>query len=220
MKKTIPALVLLIIFSIPTFAAVQAVVKETKGKVEIKLPLKKWQPARRGMVVPKNALISTGFHSTAVISMGKTILQVKQLTRLKLEELIEKQGTVSTKLFLRVGKIRATVKSSSGLRQNFKLKSPVSTAAVRGTDFDYDGINLKVKEGVVQFFNLLSQRRDIAAEEQSETDGYSTPSSGEDGRLAEGSVSPSTGGTGLAGTGGLNGSSFTGSILIHLSETQ
>jgi len=218
MKKTITAIVLLIIFSIPTFAAVQAVVKETKGKVEIKLPLKKWQPARRGMVVPKNALISTGFHSTAVISMGKTILQVKQLTRLKLEELIEKQGTVSTKLFLRVGKIRATVKSSGGLRQNFKLKSPLSTAAVRGTDFDYDGINLKVKEGVVQFFNLLSQRRDIAAEEQSETDGYSTPSSGEDGRLGEGSVSPSTGGTGLTGTGGLNGSSFTGSILIHLSE--
>ena len=220
MKKLSIAVILLIIFSIPTFAAVKAVIKDTKGKVEIKMPLKRWQPARRGMVVPKNALISTGFHSTAVISMGRTILRVRQLTRLKLQELIEKQGTVSTKLFLRVGKIRATVKSSKGLRQNFKLKSPVSTAAVRGTDFEYDGVNLKVKEGVVQFFNLLAQRRDIAAEEQSDTDGYSTPSSGEDGRLAEGSVSPSTGGAGLTGTGGLNGSSFTGTILIHLSEAQ
>ena len=220
MKKILAAFTLLIIFSLPVFAYVQAVVKETKGKVEIKLPFKSWQSARKGMIVPKNALISTGFHSTAMISMGKTVLKVKQLTRLKLEELIEKQGTVSTKLFLRVGKIKASVKSSKGLRQNFKLRSPVSTAAVRGTEFEYDGINLKVEEGVVQFFNLLAQRRDVGANENSETDGYSTPSSGEDGRLTGGSISPSTGGTGLTGTGGLNGNSFTGGILIHLSEAE
>ena len=222
MKKTITTLMLLLIFTIPIFAGIQAVVKETKGKVEIKLPFKNWQRARKGMIVPKNAVISTGFRSSAVISMGKSILQVRQLTRLKLEELIEKKGTVSTSLYLRIGKIRATVKSSRGVRQNFKLKSPVSTAAVRGTDFDYDGIRLQVYEGVVQFFNLMSQRRDIGAGEESETNGYSTPGSGGDGRFGNGTVNPSTtggkGGEGGQGgiTTGTGGGDFTGGILIHL----
>ncbi|NOY07372.1 MAG: FecR domain-containing protein [Spirochaetes bacterium] len=219
MKKTITALILLFILTIPVFAGIRAVVKETKGRVEIKLPFKNWQRARKGMVVPKNAVISTGFRSSAVISMGRTILQVKQLTRLKLQELIEKEGTVSTSLFLRIGKIRATVKSAKGVRQNFKLKSPVSTAAVRGTDFDYDGVKLQVYKGVVQFFNLLSQRRDIGAGEESETHGYTTPGSGEDGRLGKGTVNPSAtgGGEGPGGiTSGPGSGDFTGGIVIHL----
>ena len=43
---------------------------------------------------------------------------------MELEELIEKEGTISTGLNLRVGKIRAEVKTTEGLRQDFRLTSP------------------------------------------------------------------------------------------------
>ncbi len=188
MKKYLSALLLLSALTIPIFAELNATVKSVKGKVEIKMPFKSWQRVKVGMVIPKGATISTGFRSYAVLQLGNSILQVKQLTRMKLVELIRRKNTVSTKLFLAVGKIRAKVRTSKGLRADFKLKSPNSTAAVRGTEFEYDGRTLRVIEGVVQFFNRLNQRRDIGMGEESETDGINLPTGGETGRMLKANV--------------------------------
>ena len=216
MRKAFLVLLILTVALVPMIAQTKAIVKEVKGKVEIKLPGRGWQRARGGMIIPKGATISTGFKSSAVLQLGKSMLQVKPLTRMTLEELIQKNGVVSTKLFLRVGKIKAKVRSAKGLRQNFKLKSPVSTAAVRGTDFEYDGIHLKVEEGVVRFFNLLAQRRDIIAGEESETDGFDLPLSGELGRLAGSDVSSDTSGGEGGTSGGFEAGASTGSIIVQI----
>ncbi len=183
MKKFLIFVMVIGLMSTPLFAELKAHIKSTKGKVEIKLPLKGWQRAKVGMVIPKGATISTGFKSYAVLQLGDSILQVKQLTRMKLEELIQKKNIVSTKLFLKVGKIKAKVRTAKGLRANFKLRSPNSTAAVRGTEFEYDGKTLKVLEGTVHFVNLLNQSQDIGMGEESETDGYTPPTGGENGKL-------------------------------------
>jgi hypothetical protein len=191
MKKII-IICLFISLSTGLFAEISAVLDEVSGKVEIKAPGESWQKAEPGMIISKGYLISTGFKAEAVLKIGPSKLIVKQLTRMELEELVEKEGTISTGLNLRVGKIKAEVRTTAGLRQNFRLTSPVSTAAVRGTSFEYDGVNLKVFEGTVAFTNRRGQTRSINMGEASKITGFSLPGTAEDAADALAAVIPST----------------------------
>jgi hypothetical protein len=174
----------------------QAVITETTGKVEILPPGGSWLAARVGMALPRGATISTGFNSTATLDLGTSILQVKPLTRMELQELLEQGGAVSTELFLKVGKVRAEVKTGQGLMQDFKLKSPVTTAAVRGTTFEFEDLLVEVINGEVFFTNLYNQSRSIAGGEVSSTDGFSLPTSGQEGQNAGSTVDPTVSPTG------------------------
>ncbi|HAK45995.1 MAG TPA: hypothetical protein DCO79_08780 [Spirochaeta sp.] len=174
MKKLIIIMTILII-AIPLFAD-NAVLKEAKGRVEIQTPGGRWQSAAVGDLLPSGASISTGFGSSAVIDAGASTITVEALTRMKLEELIEAQGAQTTGLFLRVGKVKAEVKRDTGLSHDFKLRSPSSTAAVRGTSFSYDGSSVTVDRGVVALFGASIAREVLVAEgERSKLDGNGTP---------------------------------------------
>ncbi|MCF7947830.1 MAG: FecR domain-containing protein [Spirochaetia bacterium] len=168
-------ILLLFTAAIPLFA-VDAVVQSTKGKVEIKEPGDQWQPAASGQNLSRGTYISTGFNSRAILELGNSTLEVKALTRMQLEQIVENSDSVDTDLFLEVGKVEANVRSSKGLRNNFKLRSPVSTAAVRGTGFVFDGFTLWVTEGTVVFRNRVGQSRWVSEGKESSTDGYSAPS--------------------------------------------
>ena len=146
-------------------------VKEITGKVEIKPAEGAWRAAKAGVTIAQGYWISTGFDSTAVLEIGPSVLRVRPLTRMRLEELVQKEGTVSTGLYLSVGKVKAEVKTATGVPQKFTLKGPVSTAAVRGTDFEFDGFTVKVTNGVVTFINSVGQSRGVSAGEDSSTDG-------------------------------------------------
>ena len=191
----ITAIVFTCIFTLPLFS-ISAVVEEADGKVEVKAPGGNWQTAEAGMEVSSGTTVSTGFNSKALISIGESVLEVKALTRMALEELIEREGTVDTKLHLKVGKVKAEVKSTRGMRNNFRLRSPVSTAAVRGTNFEYDGYTLWVEEGTVVMGNRIGQKRPVSAGEESSTDGLSTPTSGEEFLASLFEVETSTSGEG------------------------
>jgi hypothetical protein len=115
---------------------------------------------------------------------------------MQIQELAEKEGTLSTELFLRVGKVKAEVKSVEGLTQDFKLRSPVSTAAVRGTDFEFDGVTVTVINGMVSFSNSYNQTRSVGGGEDSSTDGTNLPSQGSQGKNERSTV-----GTNLSPTG-------------------
>jgi len=132
-------------------ATPQIILSNIKGKVEVKPLNAAWAPAKDGMVVTTLTTISTGFDSSVTIKMDKNTIYVKPLTRLTVDKLLEAQGTVSTSLYLRTGTVQATVKSAEGVKQEFQVQSPYSTASVRGTDFEYDGLILTVSEGVVAF---------------------------------------------------------------------
>lgn len=192
MKKKYVFFMLMLVMGTFLFAEIPAVVKSVKGKVEIRVPGGSWKKAKQGMKIAKGYYISTGFRSQAVIVLGTSQVIVKQLTRMQLAKLIEKQGTVSTTLNLRVGRVRAHVKTSNGLKQRFTLKSPISTAAVRGTEFEYDGRNLTVYEGTVAFTNLLGQGRLIPAGISSAFTGSGLPLSGEEMEALLTNIVPST----------------------------
>lgn len=192
MKKIILALVFLSIVTM-LFSEIPVVVQEVHGKVALKAPGRAWIPAKVGMQILKKYTISTGFNSKAVLKLGESVLVVKQLTRMELADLVEKKGVVRTNLYLRVGKIKARVKKSKGLRQDFRIKSPVATAAVRGTSFEFDGKKLVVSSGTVSFINSLGQKRSIGAGELSVLRGVGLPVSAQEAREIAASFLPESG---------------------------
>jgi hypothetical protein len=196
MKKTSALLAILLLAAALAGAQAQARVRSFIGKVEILSAQQAWAPVKSGMSLGLGTTISTGFNSTAVLELGASVLMVRPLTRLRLDELVAREGTVKTDLFLQVGKIRAEVKSAEGLTQDFKVKSPVSTAAVRGTGFEYDGYDLYVFEGTVTYSNLTGQSRSYSPGEQGGSDGYDTPSDAEQQLLSGFGVNPYTPGAG------------------------
>jgi hypothetical protein len=186
------------------FAQAQAVVKDFTGKVEIKAAGGAWQPVKAGMVLDTGASISTGFSSTALLDLGTSTLKVAPLTRMQLVELIARQGSVSTTLALKVGKVNAEVKVAPGLRQEFTLKGPQATAAVRGTVFEFDGVTVNVVNGLVYFSNNQGQGRGVGAGEQSSTSGGQFPSSGDHEAESSTTIVPYTSptGSGIVSAGG------------------
>lgn len=204
MKKLIITTAFVFLLTAPLFSQLQAVIKEVSGKVEIKAPAKGWESATEGMEISKGTIISTGFKSQALLDLGSSNLYVKQLTRMSLDELTQQKGIVTTGLFLRVGKVRAQVKTTAGLQHNFTLKSPISTAAVRGTALEYTGPKLKVYgdgESAVILTNLFNQSRTVRGGESSETSGSSRPENTEGSRRKDSSVNPFTSDSGSITSG-------------------
>ena len=199
MKRYLLTVVMALALAPVLFSQTQAVVKEFKGKVEIKAGGGEWQPVTAGMKLDTGASISTGFSSTALLDLGTSTLKVAPLTRMQLVELIARQGSVSTTLALKVGRVNAEVKTAPGLRQDFTLKGPQATAAVRGTEFEFDGVSVKVINGLVFFSNTQGQGRGVGAGEQSSTSGTALPTSGDQENETNTSVQPNTtpGGTAL-----------------------
>jgi len=208
MRKLIIITALIFLLTAPLFSQLQAVIKEVSGKVEIRVPAKGWVSATEGMEISKGTIISTGFKSQTLLDLGSSNLYVKQLTRMSLDELTQQEGIVTTGLFLRVGKVKAKVKTAAGLQHNFTLKSPISTAAVRGTEFDYTGPKLFVyvdedgdEKSAVIFTNLFNQNRTVRGGESSGTSGSSRPKNTEGSRQENSSVNPFTSGRGSITSG-------------------
>lgn len=175
MKRTAFLLVALALLATPLVAQ-DATIREVSGKVEVRLGAGAWQAATAGQRLPLNATISTGFGASAVLLIGQSpangsVLEVAQLTRLTLEELVQQQETTSTSVFVPVGRVRATVNTAEGRSADFRVRGPVSTAAVRGTGFETDGWQVAVTEGVVEFVDALGQGRDVSAGQISVTAG-------------------------------------------------
>jgi hypothetical protein len=149
MKKTWLG-VLLLTSAVLASAQSTALVREIRGTVEIKAPgAAEWKAAVTGQTLEKTALVSTGFRSTALIAIGNSLITVRPLTRLSLEEIILNQEGEQVTLNLRAGRIRADVKPPAEGKTDFSIRTPAVTASVRGTVFDFDGTRLAVEEGRV-----------------------------------------------------------------------
>ncbi|MEM5948743.1 FecR domain-containing protein [Spirochaetia bacterium 38H-sp] len=140
-KKVSFFLILFMLFSgsiILSAENLSAVITQVSGKVEIKGPSGSWKPAKEGDTVKEGDSISTGFNSKAVLETTdkSSVIVVKQLTRLSLKELLKKEGSVKTDLFLDVGSVRAQVNSTDDLKQDFSVRTASTTASVRGTVLD------------------------------------------------------------------------------------
>lgn len=182
MKKiVILSAIALILFPAAILFAVNAEIKNFTGKVEIQAPgSAAWTAVTEGQVLKTGTIISTGFNANATIDMGKTSeILVRPLTRVAIEDLTVTAGVVKTNLNLKMGKIKADVKTTTGLKHNFTLKTPISTAAVRGTVFEAGVSNISVETGSVGFSNSIGQTVNVAsgASASNTGGGYATPES-------------------------------------------
>ncbi len=166
MRRLILVLAMAMIVAAASFA-VDARVRSVTGSVSVMIEDGSWDPVTEGMILTAGSMISTGFGSTASIEMGDSTLIVSPVSRLTVEELSRVNGTISTQLFLHLGRVRAEVHSDAGLQNDFRLRSPNSTASVRGTEFEYDGKNLYVDEGDVALTNLIGQAHSVREGQES-----------------------------------------------------
>ena len=166
-----------LIFSIiPLWSAdLTATIQEVSGKVEMKKAGGAWTTVSAGDVLNAGDSISTGFNSKAVMVLGdSSVLVAKDLTRLTLSELFEKEGTVVTDLFLDVGNIRTEVHSSESVSHDFQVRNANSTASVRGTVLDVeilgDGQGMKVMawDGMAEVTDLWTGRKAYVGEQKKE----------------------------------------------------
>ncbi len=192
MRRMLIALTLAVLAA-AVFAEPQALIRSVSGRVEVLGPGGTWNTAAAEMKVLPGATISTGFQSEATVEVGAHVLRVGPLTRMRIDELVEREGAASSELFLRVGRIRAEVRSTGGLKQDFTVRSPISTAAVRGTSFDYDGVNLDVDEGVVRLTNLFDQGTTVGRGEKASAGRDQPPVGGEASNEREATVRSDTG---------------------------
>jgi hypothetical protein len=139
---------ILLLMSAAFLGAQTAYIRETTGMVEIKAPgAMEWKAAVTGQTLERASLISTGFRSMALITIGNSTITVRPLTRLSLEEITQSGEQIT--LNLRAGRIRADVRPPVGGRTDFSVRASTAIASVRGTVFDFDGTRLTVEEGRV-----------------------------------------------------------------------
>ena len=202
--KKLAFFILMIVLVLPVFAQ-NATVERVSGKVEYLRAGGRWAAVSVGDTIPIGATISTGFRSSAVIMVAGSEITVMALTRMSIEDLAETNDSISTSLNLRTGKVRASVRSTQGKSTNFTLRSPVSTAAVRGTEFVFDGYRLEVIEGLVSFFNAVNEAVSVQAGNSSECDGTGGPSDPQRNQQRGATINTdppgAQAGTGYAGTG-------------------
>ena len=124
------------------------------GNVEIREPGGTWTPVTAGQVVSSQSTISTGFGSRAKLSAGGMELNLQPLTRVSIDSLTQDGNTQRTAVSLQSGRVRATrppATRSTRRSIDFRVSTPVATAAVRGTDFIMSFDKLQTAEGLVAY---------------------------------------------------------------------
>ena len=163
MRKLLMAMLLLAAASAIRAQDGQARIVEVQGKVEIQEPASPdWRNAQAGDPVTDGTVISTGFKSTAVIALGASQIIVQPLTMLTLEEIVQRENSGETYLYLRSGRIRANISLPTGANSTFSVRSSNGGASVRGTSFEFDGRYLWIESGIVRLENNNGQQVYVA----------------------------------------------------------
>jgi len=132
--------------------AQNGVITSFTGTVELKpAGAENFMPAKAGDKITKDTVVSTGFKSTALINVGSAVLTVRPLTRLTLAEISASANTETLKVDLQTGRVRVDVNPPAGSKNSTSVRSPMATASVRGTSFDFDTQSLTVYSGTVTF---------------------------------------------------------------------
>lgn len=131
--KSFVLFVLIVCFVAPVFSAT-ATVTYSKGKVEIDRG-NGWVPLSIGDEVKESDILSTGFKSEARLNYNGSVISLAALTRIEFSELktIGKKDIVD--LNVSMGAVRSKVSRVDRDPPDYKARTSVAVASVRGTDF-------------------------------------------------------------------------------------
>lgn len=145
-------------------------VQQVDGVVQYRLPDgSQWQSLTPELELSVGTTIMSGSNGSAVLASGNSTIEVEPLSRIVLTDVSIGADQETTDVEMRFGQIRSRVRRSQNRGTDFRVSTPVSTAAVRGTDFLYDGRELSVLEGDVAFTNLTGQHHSVRAGQISRT---------------------------------------------------
>lgn len=134
MKKIALSVLLMLVSSVALFAASdKAQVVSFTGKAEYQTSQDEWLPLSVGAILDQGTVISTGFKSSVVLTVGESRFTVAALSRITISKLIENDSNYDTEMNLATGKLKMNVKSKPGKTTAFTVRSPTATASVRGT---------------------------------------------------------------------------------------
>ncbi len=164
MKKKCIVIAILFTCCLSSLLAFDAKITAVKGKVEIKQGNGTWFAAKTGGTIKKGSMISTGFKSELTLKIDGSVIVVRPLTRLKIEDIAKKEEAVSSEVFVNMGSIKANIKPASTKKVKFKVKTPVATASVRGTSgiISANG-KLIGLTGTWAYSNNIGQESDVKA---------------------------------------------------------
>jgi hypothetical protein len=154
MTRRISTLFLTIFLTLPALGifAQSGMMKELSGTVELKFSgSQNFVPAKAGDRISQDTVVSTGFKSSALIEVGSAIITVRPLTCLTLKEIGTSVGSENINMNLRSGRVRVELTPPAGTKASMSVSSPVATASVRGTRFEFDTRNIYVERGAVAF---------------------------------------------------------------------
>lgn len=141
--KKIFFVISLFCFTLLPLLALEGEVTAVKGKAEIKQS-GRWVPAMAGNKITSGSMISTGFKSELTLKIDGSVITVRPMTRLTIEEIVQNNEAVSSEVYLNVGSVKADIKPASTKKVEFKVKTPVATASVRGTSGEIDSEGLLI----------------------------------------------------------------------------
>lgn len=151
-------------------AADTAEVQAVEGLVQYRLPdSEAWADLNTNEQLPVGTTVISGRDGSAVLASGSTTIEVSPLSRLTISDVEIESDREATEVEMSYGNIRSRVRRSRDRGTNFSVRSPVSTASVRGTEFEYDGRELAVFSGDVAFANLTGQQHSVRAGQTSRT---------------------------------------------------
>lgn len=127
--------VLLLGIALPQLYALEIVVDQVDGEVDVKQGSTDWISATPGMKLSPGDQISTGFDSKLILKFeDNSVVTVKPLTQLTIDRFFKDQAAVHTDLAVKIGTVRAKVNRTGDLASDFVVITPTSVVSVRGTE--------------------------------------------------------------------------------------
>ncbi|GEM_PF-1588433 len=127
-----------------TFAAtvtgkVRSVIGDVKSMGEKK---KEWKPVKQGAKVYYGDLYRTGVESEAILGLPDgSMITIAELSEIGMSELFEADGSFKTAIDVNTGRLAFSTQKQ-GKNSEFKFKTGVATATIRGTEGSLDGGNV------------------------------------------------------------------------------
>lgn len=169
---TLIAVILTALVGAAAFGVEQGVIDSVSGTVRIHQADGSWELAEVGDLVEDGMALSTGFDASAVVALGASRITVDPIAYVQFSELAQDGTEDRATMDLSFGRVRSRVRDTEGRSTDFEVRSPVSTATVKGTDFLYDGSRLEVLEGDVALQNSIGQSHSVRAGQRSRAYGY------------------------------------------------
>jgi len=120
---------------------------ELNGIVELKpAGASSFVRANAGDEISLETIISTGFRSVVVISVGNSVVTVQPLSQLSFSE--------NLIINLQTGRIKISADESVGTPAIFTVQSHGTNSIVRGTNFEFNTVDVKVEKGRASFSGI------------------------------------------------------------------